>query len=117
MDVITQVQNQYRENQQKQQEPKNEILQELESTKNFLLRLIKLNKQKIESLEKEVAQLQQKNKTNQEFIEKIKDKDVVTRSREALYNRVDRDPVDKPIDRNGVAPKDINIQKIFYAGR
>ncbi len=117
MDAITNVQNQYRQQTTETKQPNQDILEEIESQKQFLLRLIKLNKQKIDSLEKEVAQLQQTNKKNQDFIEKIKDKDVVARSREALHNRVDKDPIDKPIDRNGVAPKDVQIQNIFYAGR
>lgn len=29
----------------------------------------------------------------------------------------ERKPLDKPIDRNGVAPADVQIDKIFYAGR
>ncbi len=44
---------------------------------------------------------------------KMKDKEVVEQSREALFNRKDRPPVDKPIDRNNVAPSDVQIGNIF----
>ncbi|RJQ15715.1 hypothetical protein C4573_06200 [Candidatus Woesearchaeota archaeon] len=32
------------------------------------------------------------------------------------YNTEDRPPLDKPIDRNGVAPADVSIEKFFYFG-
>jgi hypothetical protein len=50
------------------------------------------------------------------FIEKLKDKHEATESREALvrYQQSSgKEPVDKPIDRNGVAPKDVQIGSIF----
>ena len=84
---------------------------------NMLKRLTKVNKERITSLEEEVSQLTKKIAELNNFFEKIKDKEVVANARLAIQNRRDRPPVDRPIDRNNVAPKDVQIESIFYAGR
>lgn len=82
----------------------------------FYDRIIQVQKDKLLALEKEVFVLKTDLKKAMEFIAKVEDKQVVANAREALSNRRDRPPVDRPIDRNNVAPKDVSIENIFYSG-
>lgn len=93
-----------------------ELTISMNEQKAMFQRVIENNKNRIYALEKEVGELALKLKKATEFMEKLNDKDVVSRSREALYSMQNRKPVDRPIDRNNVAPKDVDIQKIFYFG-
>lgn len=76
-------------------------------------RTLQLHNNKIYSLEKEVNELREELKQKTEVISKIRDQEVVQKSREALFSRKDRAPADKPIDRNNVAPADVQIMKVF----
>ncbi|MFT4282994.1 MAG: hypothetical protein ACMXX6_01065 [Candidatus Woesearchaeota archaeon] len=93
-----------------------EITNTLIEQKAMFQRVIQNNKNRIKDIEKEVGELASKLKEATEFINKIKDREIVEKTREKLYSMRDKKPMDKPIDRNNVAPKDVDIQKIFYAG-
>lgn len=83
----------------------------------MLMRLAKQNRDRITSLEKEVSQLTQKLSNAVSFIEKMKDTETVANARQALQERRDRPPADRPIDRNNVAPSQVQLENIFYVGR
>ncbi len=76
-------------------------------------RFVQISQNRITSLEKEVAELRVQLEKATESLMKIKDKEVVERSREALFSRKDAAPIDKPVDRNGVAPSKVQIADIF----
>jgi len=100
---------------QKQLDDLKEIV---EVQKNHLERFQQINKNRLYSLEKEVSELREKLGKTTEIIERINDVEVVQRTRDALSSRRDKPPADKPIDRNGVAPKDVQIDKIFnFSGK
>ncbi len=104
----------FKENQSKPKDTSTEELaQKVEDMNNKFNRVIALNKQKVESLGKEVEGLKAQLKEANDKIAKMRDKEVVHEAREALHNRRDKPPVDKPIDRNGVAPKDVQLENIF----
>ncbi len=90
-----------------------EIIRIIEQQKNHFERLNEINKNKIFSLEKEVNQLREELEKATSVLNKIQDKEIVTKTREELFGRREKPPSDKPIDRNGVAPKDVQIEKIF----
>ncbi|MCF7872458.1 hypothetical protein K9L97_05485 [Candidatus Woesearchaeota archaeon] len=95
-----------------------EILGMVQQQKDHSNRILQLCQNKIYSLEKEVNILRGELAKATENINKINDKEVVKRSREALFNRQEKAPMDKPIDRTGVAPKDVQIEQIFnFSGR
>jgi hypothetical protein len=83
----------------------------------MLLRLANTNKERITSLEKEVSHLTQQLAKVMEFVEKLQDTETVTNARRAIQERRDRPPVDRPIDRNNVAPSQVQLENIFYSGR
>lgn len=83
----------------------------------MLIRLAKQNRDRITSLEKEVSQLTQKLSNAVSFIEKMKDTETVANARQALQERRDKPPVNRPIDRNNVAPSQVQLENIFYVGR
>ncbi len=85
----------------------------LSMQKNKFDRTLGILQNRIEVLEKEVAEMKSEFERMSEKYSRIKDKEVVEQSREALFNRKDRPPVDKPIDRNNVAPSDVQIGNIF----
>ena len=91
----------------------NELKEAMLLQKNHFERFVQITKGRIQTLEKEVSELREELTKAQAVLEKISDKATVQRSREALLNRKDRPPSDTPIDRNGVAPKDVSIDKIF----
>ena len=90
-----------------------EILEQVNNQRNNTERILKISQNKIYSLEKEVSELRDELKKATEVLTKLRDKEVVQKTREALFNRQERAPVDRPIDRNNVAPKDVSIEKIF----
>jgi len=118
MDFIQQVQRTVsfeanpQNNNSKEMEP-NDIMQIVLNLKNQTERHIQIQKNKIFTLEKEVSELRDKLSKVSAIAYKIQDKEVVERSREAAFSRRDKPPADKPIDRNGVAPADVEITKIF----
>ncbi len=87
-----------------------------DETQKMLVRLTNNNKERINTLEKEVSQLTQKLCEAINFIEKIKDKETVANARQAILRRKDNPPLDTPIDRNNVAPSQVQLENIFYAG-
>lgn len=91
----------------------NQIQQNLQEQKNKFDRFLAINQNRIVSLEKEVNQLRDELNKKTELLNKISDRETVQRSRDALFNRKDRAPLDRAIDRNNVAPSQVQIEKIF----
>lgn len=90
-----------------------ELQENMAMQKNKFERTLGILQNRIDILEKELAGMKADMEKVMEKFGKISDKDVVEQSREALFNRKDRAPVDKPIDRNNVAPSDVQIANIF----
>jgi hypothetical protein len=90
-----------------------ELQETMAMQKNKFDRTISLLQNRIDILEKEVAGMKAEFEKMSEKYGKLKDKEVVEQSREALFNRKDKAPADKPIDRNNVAPSDVQIANIF----
>ena len=92
-----------------------EIYEELMAQKNFFERLNEIQKQKILQLEQELARTNQNLSKVIEFVDRYKDKMNVAAAREQAYqlNNQSKPALDRPIDRTGVAPKDVQIEKIF----
>ena len=106
--------------QQPKNDPINEFQEQLNSLqttmyeqKNKFERFLTINQNRIMTLEKEVNQLKDELNKKTQALERLSDKEVVQRSREALFNRKDRAPLDKPVDRNNVAPSQVQIETIF----
>lgn len=78
-------------------------------------RFRELTEQKFTSLSKDLLDVTMQLKDARETIHKIKDKEDVQVARERLrqYQQGDLPPPDRPIDRNGVAPSQVQIQDIF----
>ena len=84
----------------------------------FVKRLLNQNKQRITTLEKEVSELREKLSFALQTLEKMQDKEHVKQARAKLEDRrQEKPPIDRPIDRNGVAPSEVQLNNIFYAGR
>jgi hypothetical protein len=101
---------------QEDQAPKSkidELTEALATQKNKYDRILGLLQNRIDVLEKEVSGMKAEFEKFSEKYGKLKDKETVEQSREALFNRKDRAPGDKPIDRNNVAPSDVQIANIF----
>lgn len=90
-----------------------EMQETLAMQKSKFERTIGILQNRIDVLEKEVAGMKAEMDKMTEKYSKIKDKEVVEQSREALFNRKDREPVDRPIDRNNVAPSQVQIANVF----
>ena len=95
-----------------------QLREQLQTQKDFFERIQQVNKNRIATLEKEVSELREGLLKVKEFYDKVRDKQIVEQTREAVFNHRDRPPVDRPIDRNNVAPADVAISKIFnFSGR
>lgn len=90
-----------------------EMQEILAMQKNKFDRTLTILQNRIEILEKEVSGMKAEMEKMGEKFGKLRDKETVEQSREALFNRKDRPPVDKPIDRNNVAPSAVQIDNIF----
>lgn len=97
----------------------NKLVETIQEQEQRFKRYKELTEQKFNTLAKEFLEMSTTIKKLQETIEKIKDKEEVTKAREFLmeYQKGDRPPLDRPIDRNGVAPKDVQITEIFNFSR
>ena len=91
----------------------NQIQQNIQEQKNKFDRFLTINQNRIVTLEKEVNQLRDELNKKTELLNKISDRETVQRSRDALFNRKDRAPLDRPVDRNNVAPSQVQIENIF----
>ncbi len=105
---------------QQTKEPQNDYQEQLDKLqitiqeqKNKFERFLTINQNRIMTLEKEVNELKQELQKKTQALEKLNDKEVVQRSRDALFNRKDRAPLDRPVDRNNVAPSQVQIENIF----
>ncbi|MCC7574434.1 hypothetical protein KO361_02490 [Candidatus Woesearchaeota archaeon] len=95
------------------QEQINQLQTTLLEQKNKFDRFLTINQNRIMTLEKEVNQLREELNKKTQMLDKLSDKETVQRTREALFNRKDRAPLDSPVDRNNVAPSQVQIEKIF----
>jgi len=94
------------------------LQEQITNQKNQFDRYVHITQQRVLTLEREVKELRDQLAKTSQIAEKIKDKQVVEQTREALFNHKERPPADKPIDRNNVAPKDVQIGNIFnFSGR
>ncbi len=91
------------------------LAEELQKQKEQFEHYKSVAEMKFSALSKDLLELTIQLKESKKTIEKLKDQLEVAKTREALiqYNKGDKKPLDKPIDRNGVAPKDVMIEKIF----
>jgi ribosomal protein L9 len=90
-----------------------ELQDALANLKNKFDRTISIYQNRVDALEREVSELKKQVAEMMEKFGKLKDKEVVEQSREKLFSHKDRPPLDKPIDRNNVAPSDVQIGNIF----
>ena len=90
-----------------------ELREQLASQKNQFERYVQLSQQRMTTLEREVKELRDEFSKASQLLGKISDKQTVEKTREALFNHKEKAPMDKPIDRNNVAPKDVQIGNIF----
>ncbi|MFP4567777.1 MAG: hypothetical protein ACLFN8_02435 [Candidatus Woesearchaeota archaeon] len=81
--------------------------------RNKFERFLTINQNRMMTLEKEVNELRSELTRKTEMLNKLSDKETVQRSREALFTRQDRVPLDRPVDRNNVAPSQVQIENIF----
>ncbi|MFP4524547.1 MAG: hypothetical protein ACLFO2_04535 [Candidatus Woesearchaeota archaeon] len=82
-------------------------------------RFRELAERKFTSLSKDVMELNMELKQAQQTIAKIRDKEEVAAARQALsdYQKGDKPPSEHPIDRNGIAPSEVQLDKIFGSNR
>ena len=85
----------------------------MQEQKNKFERFLSINQNRIMTLEKEVNELKTELTKKTQVLDKMNDKETVQRSRDALFNRKDRAPLDRPVDRNNVAPSQVQIETIF----
>ncbi|MGE0793202.1 MAG: hypothetical protein AB7V77_03430 [Candidatus Woesearchaeota archaeon] len=72
---------------------------------------------RILQLESQMSQVMEKLKTAVEVINTLKSNSEASANRARLSEATGRrDPVTEAIDRNGVAPADVSIEKMFYFG-
>lgn len=95
-----------------------QLREQVQTQKDFFERIQQVNKNRIATLEKEVTELREGLLKVKEFYDKVRDKQIVEQTREAVFSHRDKPPVDRPIDRNNVAPADVAISKIFnFSGK
>ncbi|MGV8162461.1 MAG: hypothetical protein ACP5N2_03985 [Candidatus Nanoarchaeia archaeon] len=90
-----------------------ELQETITLQKQKLERTLGIMQNRIDVLEREVSSMKAELEKMSERFSKEKEKETVAQSREALFNRKDRAPVDTPIDRNNVAPSSVQIGNIF----
>ena len=98
-----------------------EVIQQLKEAVQYQAkqfdRFKELAERKFTTLSKDVMELRMELKQAQQTIAKLRDKEDVAAARQALhkYQQGDKPPSDQPIDRNGVAPSEVQIENIFKA--
>lgn len=109
---------------QSNQASKDEAIAKLTEALNYQAtqfeRFRQITERKFTTLSKDLMDSNMRLKEVYAFVTKIKDKQEVHATREALanYQKGDRKPVDRAIDRNGVSPKDVQIENIFnFSGK
>ncbi len=102
-----------------QEEEKADIPEEIQRIWSHFKRYVNLNDRRIEALKQEIILRDKMLKEAYDFVKKAKDKQTVQATREAVYqyNNQPKPAQDTPIDRNGVAPSQVQLHKIFYTGR
>lgn len=79
-----------------------------------------INDRRVLSIKQELTAQQAKIESMNQIIAKYREKEVVQEARDKLanYNKGGEHRLDQPIDRNGVAPKDVVLANIFnFSGK
>ncbi|MDD3175936.1 MAG: hypothetical protein PHU51_05655 [Candidatus Nanoarchaeia archaeon] len=71
---------------------------------------------RILQLENQMGQVMERLKVATEIINTLKSNSEASANRARLNQGTTKDPVKEAIDRNGVAPADVSIEKMFYFG-
>ena len=93
--------------------------EEIQRIWSHFKRYVELNDRRIEALKQDISQKENKLNEVYEYIRKARDKQLVQETREKVhqYNNQSKQATETPIDRNGVAPSQVQLHKIFYTGR
>lgn len=100
-----------------------EVIQQLKDALKYQAqqfdRFRELAERKFTTLSKDVMELNMELKQAQQTIAKLRDKEDVAAARQALsnYQKGDKPPAEQPIDRTGVAPSEVQLDKIFGSRR
>lgn len=96
-----------------------DVPEEIQRLWNHFKRYVEINDRRVISLQKDLELKKTELKGLKAFIDKIKDKHTVEETRNMVFkmNNQSREACTVPIDRNGVAPADVRLDKIFYSGR
>ncbi|MBW2983167.1 hypothetical protein KY327_02590 [Candidatus Woesearchaeota archaeon] len=100
-----------------------EVIQQLKDAIKYQAqqfdRFRELAERKFTSLSKDLMEVNMELKQAQQTIAKLRDKEDVAAARQALsdYQKGDKPPATQPIDRTGVAPSEVQLDKIFGSGR
>lgn len=101
-------------------EDKVDVPEEIQRIWSHFKRYVDLNDRRIENLKQEIGIRDKMLKEVHDYVAKVKDQAVVQATREKVFqqnNQASRAPANTPIDRNGVAPSQVQLDKIFYTGR
>ena len=95
------------------------VPEEIQRLWNHFKRYVEINDRRVANLQKELETKKTELTNVKEFVDKLKDKQVVQETREQVHmmNTQANKPSEVPIDRNGVAPSSVRLDKIFYTGR
>jgi CRISPR/Cas system-associated protein Cas5 (RAMP superfamily) len=82
---------------------------------NMFKRYREINDARVFEMQKILAETTQKLTRLTEMVERVGDSERIQKTREAIWGQSNskKEPSEKPIDRTGVAPKDVQIEKIF----
>jgi len=93
-----------------------ELVEELKAQQNQFSRFKQYADNRIVVLESQMGQVMEKLKEAVEVINTLKSNHDAAGNRAKLAQGTNKDPVKEAIDRNGVAPADVSIEKMFYFG-
>lgn len=105
---------------QRVQTESSETPEEIQRLWNHFKRYADLNDRRMKALQDEISEKDKILKEVFDYVSKEKDKKTVQSSRENLARQqsaISREPLTHAIDRTGVAPADVQLDKIFYTGR
>ena len=95
------------------------LAQQMEDLQRMFSRYKKFSEERITNLERAMSEAVQHINELLTTVSTMKSNAMAEKTREAVYAKQDahKEPLDKPIDRNKVAPSEVQVEKIFYAGR
>ena len=95
------------------------LSQQLEDLQRMFSRYKQFSEQRITKLESAMGEASQFINELLSTVQTMKSNMNAEKVREEVYSKQDngKPPLDKPIDRNKVAPSEVQVEKIFYAGR